>query len=439
MTRLFHSVPKEVFDQLGDGGGGSVAVRILASGQYSKHLYLLRGVLDETLKTGHEGAASAQAGYQLLTGVQRHDPAAAHAVISYPSVGAWALRTLRALRGGPTMAGAEPNGLTAVAAAAAIRAGFPAEIEVPSVGGLVVLPSLGAVAVDSSVAVVRESPDGAEVVGPSAATKVPDDPHQDALGWLAARQLRTGAFDVLVDDVDPFRMPAESVVTGHLTTSDFESWDALMRQGWSLLARYHPDAAGELAAVIRTIVPLATPSEGQISSSSVENFGAVALSHPPDARTFAVTLVHEVQHLKLSALSDIVTMTNPDDGRRFYAPWRDDPRPASGLLQGAYAYLGVSRFWLRQRQLDQGDAALRAHAEFARWRGAAMGAVQTLQASGLLTIYGTDFVDRMARALHAWQDEVVPHEAQALADSETEEHLARWQSANGPISACFLF
>lgn len=45
----------------------------------------------------------------------------------------------------------------------------------------------------------------------------------------------------------------------------------------------------------------------------------------------------------------MVTLTVPDDGQRFYAPWRDDARPVSGLLQGAYAYLGLSRFW-RQRQ-----------------------------------------------------------------------------------------
>ena len=27
-----------------------------------------------------------------------------------------------------------------------------------------------------------------------------------------------------------------------------------------------------------------------------------------------------------------------------YVPWRDDPRPASGLLQGVYAHLGIARF-----------------------------------------------------------------------------------------------
>jgi hypothetical protein len=46
----------------------------------------------------------------------------------------------------------------------------------------------------------------------------------------------------------------------------------------------------------------------------------------------------------------------PDDGHRYYVPWRDDPRPISGLLQGAYAYLGVTGFWRTRRQPD-GDPA----------------------------------------------------------------------------------
>ena len=79
------------------------------------------------------------------------------------------------------------------------------------------------------------------------------------------------------------------------------------------------------------------------------------MSRQPDKYTCAETLVHETQHLKLCALLDLVTLARPDDGRRYYAPWRPDPRPAGGLLQGAYAFLGVSGFVGRARlcQLDR--------------------------------------------------------------------------------------
>jgi HEXXH motif-containing protein len=322
-----------------------------------------------------------------------------------------------------------------VAAAAAIRARFPAEIEVPATGSLAILPSLGAAAAGGGTVTVRNGSLGAEVRSASSATRVPPDPHRNAAGWLAVRELRIGSLRILLDDIDPFRMPAEPTVASRLRSDEIVHWETVLREAWPLLTRYHPDSAEELAAAIRVLVPLLLPPESQASSSSGETFGAVALSRPPDARTLAVALVHEVQHLKLAALLDMVTLILPDDGRRFYAPWRDDPRPAGGLLQGAYAYIGVSKFWRRQRQLDRGDAGIRAHAEFARWRAAAQRVVDTLRSGRLLTPAGSEFVCGMAEILRAWQDDAVPRAAQALADGETAAHLARWESANGHVPA----
>ena len=56
-----------------------------------------------------------------------------------------------------------------------------------------------------------------------------------------------------------------------------------------------------------------------------------------------MTLVHEFQHSKLSAMLDLVPLTDPDDHGRYFAPWRVDPRPLAGLLQGVYAFVGRRR------------------------------------------------------------------------------------------------
>jgi HEXXH motif-containing protein len=228
-------------------------------------------------------------------------------------------------------------------------------------------------------------------------------------------------------------MPAAVNPSPRLCAAEIRTWEAVFRDTWSLLKPHHPAIAVEVAAAIKVIVPLATSTSDQISASSSETFGAIALSQPPDPRTFAATFAHEIQHLKLAALLDIVTMTVPNDARRFYAPWRGDPRPISGLLQGAYAYMGVSGFWRRQRHLEDGPAGIQAHAEFARWRAAAAMAVETLQSSGQLTGDGLDFVQGMARTLSLWQDEPVPEEAQALAHQEAQQHLTHWRSRNGPV------
>jgi HEXXH motif-containing protein len=213
--------------------------------------------------------------------------------------------------------------------------------------------------------------------------------------------------------------------------SSVDDWVTSLRQAWTVLEQIHPVVAAEVAAAVNVIVPRRRPSAGVVSTSSPEAFGAIGMSLPPDPITCAETLTHEIQHLKLGALLDIVRLTLPDDGRRYYAPWRDDPRPLNGLLQGAYAYLGVSGFWRRQRQ--HAGIGRRADAEYARWRAAAAMVVQTLRSSGRLTPEGLDFVSGMARTLGPWQDEPVQPKAQDQARRAAESHLAYWQSVNGPL------
>jgi uncharacterized protein len=435
MSARYHRIPKSLFDALAAGGGGPDAVRALAAARHSKLVVLLWGVLEAAQGAGAEQARLARQAYDLLAEVQRRDPEVADETIRHPSVGAWALRTVRMSRTNPADPGAKPGRLSTVAAAAAIRAGLTAEIEVTAADGTVMLPLLGAALVDGGTAVVRSNGTQAEVSSAGRRVKVPADPHRDAPGWLGLRKVRLGAFNVLIDDLDPFRMPSSPDLAPRLTTADANKLVAALGQAWPLLEAHHPEIAAEIAAAVTVIVPLTNKRGGQVSSSSSATFGAIALSVPPDPYTCAETLAHEIQHLKLCALLDLVNLTLPDDGQRFYAPWRADPRPIGGLLQGAYAFLGVSGFWRRQRRLAEGSLLLRAETEFARWRAAAAGVVRTLRSSGRLTPAGLDFVQGMARTLDAWQAEPVGAEALALAHREAEVHLARWQSDNGPLPA----
>ena len=184
-------------------------------------------------------------------------------------------------------------------------------------------------------------------------------------------------------------MPAtDGEPTGRLTPSQVAELPRSLRAAWPVLS---PASAAEIAAIVRVIVPYRHPSPVHVSTSSPQAFGTVAMSRQPDKYTCAETLVHETQHLKLCALLDLVTLTRPDDGRRYYAPWRTDPRPASGLLQGAYAFLGVSGFWREQRgTAPEREVRQRAQAEFARWRDGVAHVADTLLGSGQLTNAGAD-------------------------------------------------
>jgi HEXXH motif-containing protein len=439
MSVRIHRISRSQFDALAAGGGGPEAIRELKAAQYSKHVVLLRGVVKAARAAGPAQNRWASIGFGLLAEAQQRDRAAAEAVIRYPSVGAWALHTARALDSSPaapaddeTGLPAEPGSLSAVAAAAAIRAGLSGEIDVPVTGGAVVLPSLGVAAVDAEHAVVRVAPGDSAVVWPGGEIPISSDSRPDAPGWSRLRAIKAGSTQFRIDDIDPFRMPAAPFLAPRLSAAEATAWDVAFGPALQLLERHHPTVFSEVTAAVSVVVPLRAPDSGRLSSSSPETFGAVAMSQPPDPCTLAVTLTHELQHIKLSALLDITPLTHPDGSQRFYAPWRDDPRPVSGLLQGAYAFLGVAGFWRDQRHLESGDAWIRANAEFARWRSAAAKAVETLGGSALLTPDGTGFVHGMAKVLDSWQEDPVPEEARTLARREAEEHLATWQAANGP-------
>jgi uncharacterized protein len=426
----YHAISRELFQALAAGGGGPEAIRELAAAEHSKHSLLLRAVIEAAEAAGGDQARFARDGRDVLDAVEHRDPSIAARTIGYPSVGAWALSALRRQAGAP---GADPARLAAVAAAAAVRSGLDAEVPVRPDAGVVCLPSLGAAAVDADIATVHSSSGHAEIRWAHGRIDVPSDPRREAPGWQGVRGLRAGNFDVGIDDIDPFRMPAVAGLAPRLSARDADEWTTMIRRGWHLLAADHPEVAAEVAAAISVVVPLYGSVEGQLSSSSPDTFGAIAMSRPPDPHTCAVTFSHEVQHVKLGALLDIVDLTRPDDGRRYYAPWRTDPRPVSGLLQGAYAYMGVTGFWRTRRLLAHGPDLLRADGEFALWRAGTARAIETLLSSRQLTAAGLDFVQRMSKTVTGWRSEPVPARARAFARRESSRHLARWELDNGPV------
>jgi uncharacterized protein len=410
-----HSISVEQFATLAQGSGDPAVIGQLVAAERSKHLILLARVAELAQRGDHPDDRIAMAGSELLAVVQRQDMVAAAEVTSYPSVGAWALQVIRA-------DDARPEARRS--AAAAIRAGLDVEIEVPVINGAVLLPSLGIAGAAGSTALVATKT--AEVRSGSGCVEM----RAGAPGWQDLRPVTLGLLEILVDDLDPFGMPAgDGVPTGRLSRPALEELQAMLRMAWPVLP---PASAAEIAAIVKVIVPYRAPASGYFSTSSPQTFGTVAMSRQPDKYTCAETLVHETQHLKLCALLDLVTLTRADDGKRYYAPWRTDPRPASSLLQGAFAFLGVSGFWRDQlRVASDPEVRQRAHGKFARWREGAAGAVDTLLGSGQLTGPGQVFAENMAWVLDNWRREPVSGEAIAHARRESERHLAQWHADNG--------
>jgi uncharacterized protein len=147
-------------------------------------------------------------------------------------------------------------------------------------------------------------------------------------------------------------------------------------------------------------MPLAAGPPGRdISASARHAFGAVAAALPDDPVTLALLLIHEFQHVKLGAVLDIYDLYDPADRRLFHAPWREDPRPLEGLLQGTYAHLAVTDFWRARREATAGAEAERAAERFAYWRDHTRDAIGTLANSGSLTPLGERFVGEMRQSV----------------------------------------
>ncbi|MFC5179904.1 FxsB family cyclophane-forming radical SAM/SPASM peptide maturase [Actinomadura harenae] len=426
------SIPEKVFAGLAQGGGGAYAVDELWRVQRSKRLLLLRWVREAARSRDPAREARARQAYALLADIQGRDPDAVRAVLDHPAVGVWAHAV--------AARGADTDPITALAAAAAIRARDPRPIEVVGGPDGLFLPSLGMAVPFAGTGIVRAAPGAPVTISSDADTFVlPDgDPHRDAPGWHGLRTLEAEyhgmALHLLLDDRDPLRSVGGDPMP-RLTHEETEQWRSVLRSAWRLLVRRHWTVAEEAARTLRVLTPLAPPAQGTRSSTVHEAFGAMYASLPPDERDLAVTFAHEVQHAKLGALNDAIPLTRPDDGRRFYAAWRDDPRPAAGLLTGAYAHLGVAGFWRRQRHHEHGPSALRAHTEFAHWRDASALATGTLLRSGALTEDGERFVTEMDRTLRSWRREPVPPAALDQARTTANEHRRRWRAEHGDPNA----
>ncbi|WP_433057112.1 aKG-HExxH-type peptide beta-hydroxylase [Dactylosporangium sp. CS-033363] len=389
-------------DDLATGRGSDRVLDTLRGGQVTKHVLLVREV-------AHRARAVAPEAARVLAEADRRDPAATRALLAHPQVGAWALHCLT---GAP--AGSDLHHLHGVAAAAAVAAGLDATWPAPR--GRVPIPALGTALTDADADATVTVAAGRLAVGPVA---VPADPAQDAPGWLGLRRLDVGPLRLALDDLDPYRGVYDLPLADRLSPAEAAAWRADAAAAGALLAEHHPWHVRSMARCLTSVVPLAAAGR---SATSRDAFGAAALARPPDPRRLAAGLVHEQQHGKLNALLLFHDMLRPDaPARRYYAPWRTDPRPAGALLHGCYAHLAIADFWRTEYQRTTDDLSA---VEFTRWRVAVASTLDTLHASDALSPAGRRLVDGMRAHLDSWLPDSVPADARRQALATLDAHRA---------------
>ncbi|MEV4639257.1 HEXXH motif-containing putative peptide modification protein [Actinoplanes sp. NPDC049548] len=363
-----HRLSDAALSSLGAGRPDAATLGELRRARLSRHLLLLREIA-VTARTDDFGA---------LAAAERAQPERVRDLLGRPLFGVWAARCLTALR-----TGADPG-----------HAG---------VGYL------------SELAARARTP------------RTRRDP-----GRRLAADHDGLSISVRLEDTDPLRAGLGLPPTPPLTAAELTRWQEMFAAAWRLLVeRVRPDAE-VLATVLDCVVPVRPdPAARGISATSADAYGAVAISEPADPAAFAVGLLHETQHSILNAVQYLFDLLQAPDTLG-YSPWRDDPRPASGVLHGAYAYLTVTRFW---RTLP-GDPLARF--EFARWRAAVAAAAEGLRD---LTPAGERFVGALRAEVRPWLGEPVDAAILRLAEGANRDHRLRWRLRNlhvGPADAAAL-
>ncbi|WP_328739266.1 HEXXH motif domain-containing protein [Streptomyces erythrochromogenes] len=385
--------------------------RLVRDVRRSKRLVLLRAVLDAA-PCGSSGQTADH--WALLEEAERHDPAAVRDVLHYPATGVWAEETLRRLHA-PFGPPPDLAHLGALAAAAALRARIPFTHTLRPVHGRLVLPTLGLLRPDRP--------------GPLVLTERSWDPEDPAT--LPLHALPGGR--TALDDLDPYRapgpaQPAPLRPARRLTPKGHKRWDTQWSGALTLLQRYDTVRAEETVQLLRSLVPLAGGSRSSGATLPAAAGSVLARAQAPPA--LAATLVHEVQHGKLTALADVLTLHTADAAPRHWAPWRSDPRPLEGLLHGAYAHLALAGYW--QRAALYG--ARGAWAQHARIRAQVAAVLPALRAHDRLTSAGREFTDAMASAERAMDELPPPGDQHTAARRAVDRERRAWCEAHPELA-----
>lgn len=435
----WHCVSHADIDDLAKGVESEATLTALLRAERSYRRLVLRAALDAARQENISPLAPADVAWDLLVRADRRNPRGTAEMLELPQVGTWASRVLRRIHGqlhDDMPLWVDLGYLHALAVAAAIRAKLLFKIAVPVMRGYLSLPSLGFTyfpeLVDWATAEIRPEDQGIVAVTSSGTVALSFCWDGSTPGWHSPVRLqmasRNSTISVTLEDSDPYRYYLGVEPPVFLSASVSRRWQFLFEGAVGLLLEDHPAEARAINAIWSSLVPLSSGEQfREQSSSSGDAFGSISASLPSDHFQFAVSLVHEIQHAKLGALLHLVDLMEGGESHVFYAPWRDDPRPLQGLIQGIYAFFGMTRFWRDRAEVNGvGDAAL-AHFEFALWRMQVGRAVAEAGVQPELTRLGQRFLAGIAKTVSSWMSDPVPDSQADLARLAAVDHRASWR------------
>jgi uncharacterized protein len=424
-----HALPEPMFAALAAGYGAGAAVRALADAQVSLRRALLAAILGELKRSGTHADAAA-----LLPDLDTSAPEALHRILAHPYTRVWAVRCLESLRRSPhprrpADSANELDHVNALALAAAHHAGIDAGFDLPVRDGAVHVPTLGAALLPGQRTVRARTENGTLTfgAGPQALRVTPGAPGPQPEAWQSVRILTAPGYSVHLEDTDPYRDCHGWRADRRLPQARAQAWQESFTGAVALIGGELPAYEEGLRTGLTSLMPIEPQGgTGDVSAAARHAFGAIGAALPATPEALALLLVHEFQHVKLGAVLDLFDLFDKSDtAPRHYAPWRPDPRPLEGLLQGTYAHIGVTDYWrVRRHGAADGDAEV----QFARWRTHTAEATDVLLKSGSLTPLGTRFVEAMRQTVTPWFDEPVTAAALESAQAVSTAHREAYEA-----------
>jgi HEXXH motif-containing protein len=230
---------------------------------------------------------------------------------------------------------------------------LPENAEVRVSGGRCTLPRLGISFASDGPLVLRrrgmEVDSGGVAAEPTGAIAVHDEPRSLVL----PRADRS----ILGD--------AEIAKLSH-SPETFSGLAGMIRSSLDMIAAADPRRGAALNSLIRWYFPISTPDRRTThnSFSAVHLVGTIFLSEAYEDIRLVEAIVHEFHHNELHLLMEARLLFEPEPGRLYYSPWRDDPRPLHGLFHALHVFSGVVDFY----QHALATASLRAHHDTFRER-----------------------------------------------------------------------
>lgn len=144
----------------------------------------------------------------------------------------------------------------------------------------------------------------------------------------------------------------------------------------TLIKRFWPEAYTDFSEHTRVIVPMVKSSRSMRPCANTEGTASqgerVHLAYTVSSRQGAIyigdapvdstveMLLHENAHVKLRQIQAMdPLLTDPfDETVRLPVPWRPDPRPVTGILEGVFVFSHVAEFNLRRWRAEPGKVSL---------------------------------------------------------------------------------